>query len=122
MIKAQCIILNLPWFPDELKANSRVQHRYSTGVKSRYKSDCKTLAMVKRTRFPDEGNIPLNIWFDKPTYHSRDLDNCLASIKYALDAIADAWGVNDARFYPITIDWGTITEGGNVKIEAWGCL
>jgi crossover junction endodeoxyribonuclease RusA len=33
----------------------------------------------------------------------RDADNCLAAAKAGLDGMADALGVNDRHFQPITI-------------------
>jgi crossover junction endodeoxyribonuclease RusA len=38
-----------------------------------------------------------------PDKRHRDADNCLAAAKAGLDGMADALGVNDRHFQPITI-------------------
>lgn len=58
------------------------------------------------------------IIFHPPDKRHRDLDNMLASIKYGLDGIALAWGVNDKDFKPITIDIGEPVAKGQITIKA----
>lgn len=53
---------------------------------------------------PPTGNIALSIVFVPPSGHRRDLDNCLAAAKPALDGVALALGVDDSRFRPVLID------------------
>lgn len=43
------------------------------------------------------------IIFEMPDRRHRDADNCLAAAKSALDGFAQAIGVDDKRFNPITI-------------------
>ncbi len=105
----------LPWPPKELKPNARKQHRYIKDVRNGYKDECYYLA--KGVKKPQQGNIALNITFHPPTGHRRDLDNCLAQIKYGLDGVAAGWGVDDALFRPIKIDFGAAVKGGAVIVE-----
>lgn len=50
-----------------------------------------------------EGEIRLTITFVMPDKRLRDTDNCLAAAKAGLDGMADALGVNDRQFQPVTI-------------------
>lgn len=61
-----------------------------------------------------DGQIPLSIVFAPPDARKRDLDNMLAAMKPALDGIAAALGVDDARFRPVTIDVGDVGKPGAV--------
>lgn len=108
-------MIELPWPPKELRANTRKDRRYSTSVRAKYRSDCMYLALGKCPEYTD--TIPLNIIFHPPSKRHMDLDNCLSSIKYGLDGVADAWGVNDKIFRPITIDFGEPVKHGKVIIE-----
>ncbi len=53
-----------------------------------------------RQVFAGDGKIAARITFYPPDKRHRDADNMVASIKSALDGIADALGVNDRRFQP----------------------
>lgn len=109
------MIIEIPWFPKELKANSRLQHRFAKKARSYYKSTCWEIA--KDNKPAHKKKYSLSITFHPPCGRRRDLDNCLASIKYGLDGIANAWGVDDSCFQPITIDWGEKKKDGLVVID-----
>jgi len=49
------------------------------------------------------GTLPLNIIFMQSDKRKRDLDNLLAASKPAIDGIAQALGIDDKQFEPITI-------------------
>lgn len=48
--------------------------------------------------------MPLRLTFFAPNKIRRDLDNLLAAMKPSLDGMAQALGVDDSLFRPITID------------------
>jgi crossover junction endodeoxyribonuclease RusA len=48
-------------------------------------------------------NLALTITFVMPDKRLRDTDNCLAAAKAGLDGMADALGINDRQFQPVTI-------------------
>ena len=79
-----------------------------------------------RTGIKLGAEIPLKITFFAPDRRHRDLDNLLACIKPHIDGGAQALGVDDKQFKPITIDaaydskkTGYVTvrvgHGGSVK-------
>jgi hypothetical protein len=56
------------------------------------------------------------LFFYPPDKRHRDLDNMLASVKYGLDGIAEAWGINDRVFNRILIELGKPIKNGMVCI------
>jgi len=62
------------------------------------------------------GTVPLKITFVQPDKRKRDLDNLLAASKSALDSVAQAIGIDDKQFDPITISRG-YGEVGKMILE-----
>jgi len=108
--------ITLPWPPSVLAPNARAHWRKKDKSRRAYKSECFLLAKQNRPHF-GEGYIPLEIVFHPPTRRGFDLDNALASIKAGIDGIAEAWGVNDQMFRPISIDFGDVKKNGEVEIR-----
>jgi len=100
---SETTVIHIPWFdrncsPNAKNNNWRVKHRY------RQKQKDQVYMLAQGIRKADQNkNIPLKINFHPPS-RLNDLDNCLASIKGALDAIAKRMGVDDRQFRPITLD------------------
>ena len=103
----------LPWPDKILSPNDRSHWVKKAKAKAKAKHDAYYLAGQK----PPGESFHLLITFCPPDNRSRDIDNCLASCKAALDGIAERWGVNDKLFSPITICFGPVMKGGAVKIE-----
>lgn len=107
--------LTLPWPPTALSPNTANTWRKRLLAKKKYKTDCYLLAKAAGRPVVGEGNIPMCVLFYPPR-KNRDIDNCLAQIKAGLDGIAEAWGLNDRMFYPITLDWGGTHPQGEVVV------
>jgi len=106
--------LEIPWPPRSLSPNARKQHRYATRDRKAYKEAC--WALTKEAGFRARH---LHITFHPPDGKRRDLDNMLAAIKYGLDGVALAMGVDDREFNPITIGRGDpFRPHGKVVIKA----
>jgi crossover junction endodeoxyribonuclease RusA len=67
--------------------------------------------------FPMGQEIALVIVFVQPDRRHRDRDNLLAASKPALDGVADALGINDSQFQPVTIVREFGAKPGAVRIE-----
>lgn len=109
--------IRLPWPPAKLSPNARGHWRTKEKARTEYREACYLLAGYKKL---PQGNITLEITFCPPDNRARDLDNCLAAIKYGIDGIARRWGINDKLFRPITIDFGPPEKGGAVYIKTAG--
>lgn len=100
------MIVRLPWPDKRLNPNSSLHWRAKVGPKV----DAKRVAAWstvtapgfhdKRDELQGDGRIPITITFYPPDRRHRDADNMVASIKAALDGVADALRVNDRRFLP----------------------
>ena len=106
-------MLVLPWPPKELSPNARVHRLAKAKAAKAYRHAC--WALTKEAQLVPIG-MHLKITFVPPNRQPRDLDNCLASIKSGLDGVADALGLNDRAFRPITLDMAE-NVGGMVVIE-----
>lgn len=82
----------LPWPHKKLHPNSRTDRRRTTDIRKRYKGAC--WALCKEAK-PDHTLTHLDITFRPPDGLRRDLDGMLGAIKYGLDGVALAMGVDD---------------------------
>lgn len=105
----------LPWPPKELNPNARVHWTKKSSIGKKYRADCYYLTRTHRPKFP-LGKIHLSIVFFPPDKRRRDLDNMLSSCKFALDALAEAWGVDDSRFW-LSLDINDPVKHGAVSVE-----
>lgn len=103
------MIVRLPWPDPRLNPNARLHWRVKKGVVKKARNDAAYLtydampcgAKEVRQHFAGEGKIDVSIRFYPPDNRHRDADNMVAMLKFALDGIADALGVNDRRFKPV---------------------
>ncbi|MHB9879114.1 hypothetical protein ACSMXM_05570 [Pacificimonas sp. ICDLI1SI03] len=107
----------LPWPPRELSPNSRKDRRWTTDIRTKFKSDCYLATKAANPSVHDDGPIALDITFRPPDNRKRDRDNMLSSTKYGLDSMAAAMGIDDSLFEPITIRLGSKVNGGAVEVR-----
>ena len=94
--------ITLPWPDKALSPNSRKDRRYTGDIRQSYRKACWALCNAAKL---DRSLTHLNITFHPPDGRKRDLDNMLGAIKYGLDGMALALGVDD-------YDWSmTIRRG-----------
>lgn len=100
----QEIVLDFP--PADLFPNrSKGKHwgaLYKTRSDYRESSFWMTKNQLKNWKYKG-GMISLDLTFEMPDKRHRDVDNCLAAAKGAIDGLADALFVNDKMFDPIII-------------------
>lgn len=110
--------ITLPWPHKDLSPNAR-KHRLAVAPlrkKARHEAmwACKA-AKMNFAHLSDTG-LHLRITFNPPDRRKRDLDNMLASLKPALDGIADVIGVDDSM-WGLTLVRGGVVKGGAVVVE-----
>lgn len=86
--------LALPWFDRDCSPNVK-KHWTKLSAARKKQRQIAFLAAMGLPK-PESGRILIVIVFCPA--RSNDLDNCLASIKGALDGVADALGVDDKLF------------------------
>lgn len=105
----------LPWPPKELSLNARVHPQVRARVGAKYREACFWLTKEAQERLSGD-RVHMTITFFQPDRRRRDLDNMLSACKHGLDGVADALGVNDSIFRPVTLDVAD-EIGGMVKIQ-----
>ncbi|RPF70460.1 RusA family crossover junction endodeoxyribonuclease [Aurantiacibacter spongiae] len=113
--------IDLPWPDRRLNPNARAHYMQLASVKKKAREDAalQTIANVpvdaRRSLAQREGAIPVTITFCPPDNRRRDIDNMFASLKAALDGIADGLRVDDTRFEP-TLRRGEPVKPGRVEV------
>jgi crossover junction endodeoxyribonuclease RusA len=90
--------VTFPWPPKQLSPNARVHWAVKAKAAKKYRADCFNLAKQAVVKFEEEGKIHVFVDFYCPDKRTRDSDNLLASMKSALDGLADSLKVNDSLF------------------------
>lgn len=115
-------------FPDpRLNPNSSKGHHWAATSNLRKKARADACILTKQATglvaalvlngLASVVSIPLTVTFVQPDRRQRDRDNLLAASKPALDGVADAMGINDARFNPVTVAREYGAKPGHVRIE-----
>ena len=86
--------IELPWPNARLSPNARVHWAARTAVSKRARNDARWILRSSGLRIPAE--CRLEIEFIRSTRIRFDLDNALASLKWALDGLARESGCDDA--------------------------
>ena len=107
--------VSIPWPDKKLHPNTRTDRRHTGAIRKRYRSTCWALAKNAKI---DPALHHLDITFFPPDKRKRDLDGMLGAIKYGLDGIAMALGVDDYE-WSMSIRRGPSdkTKAGYVLIE-----
>jgi len=124
MTKNVSVIVELP-FPDRrLNPNSSKGKHWAATVALRKAARADAALLTKAAGaggiFTPDQELGLVITFIQPDRRARDRDNLLAACKPMLDGVADALGVNDSQFEPMTIRRQYGKKPGMVLIEIDG--
>lgn len=113
--------VELPWPARELHPNARPHHMAKRRATKAARTAAHWAALSAHLSAPEgDGSIHVTLTFcPPPIKRNRDLDGMAASMKAALDGIADAMKVNDRRFVPVPA-WGEPVKGGKVIVEVRG--
>ncbi len=118
--------IELPW-PDSSLAPNRKNGRHwgavhSAKVKRLADARYLTLYAMRSTGYaPPAGALALSLTFCPPDRRRRDLDNLLSALKADFDGVAQALGVDDQMFEPITLKRGPTGRPGKVVLEIGVC-
>lgn len=111
------MIVTLPWPARELFPNNpahwRVKHRHRKAAKEAAWALCKEAGVR-----PAEAVAEVRFTFSPPDRIRRDVDNCIAASKGAVDGIALALGIDDSRIpmrFPATLS--EPVAGGAIRVE-----
>ena len=108
--------VTLPWPDKALSANARLHWAPKSRATKRARQDAAWLTRAAGSVTLPDGPIAVRVTFHPPTKRRHDRDNLIGRMKAAQDGIADALGVDDARFEP-TYAMGEVRRGGAVVVE-----
>lgn len=114
------MILTLPWWPDQLKANrgKGLPPKVRGAIAKKYKHDCMWAAKADGLGTIKADGLKLTFTFcPKPHGPAPDRDNCMASCKALIDGIAEITGINDRHFTYGEPQIGARVKGGAVTVE-----
>lgn len=104
------------WPPATLSGHAKGGHWGKIADTKQHREWARLATLAARIPpMPAEGDIPIRITFQPPNRRG-DRVNFPARIKPILDGIADALGVNDARFLPEYV-FADPVKGGKVIVE-----
>lgn len=121
--------LALPWPARELWPNRSGRQGMPWQVKRRLAKEARALARLNalvegwnslaagaNDPWP-VGDIPVTLTFCPPNRIRRDLDGMYSACKPYQDGLAEALGLDDSRFNPVTLRRGAVVKGGQVIVE-----
>ena len=120
------MLIELPWPDARLNPNqSKGKHWAGTAaLRKKARNDAIWLtrgALLQRLLIGSEklfdDEVAVTITFVQPDKRKRDRDNLLAACKPALDGIAEALGLDDAQFEPVTLRREYGAKPGLVRVE-----
>jgi crossover junction endodeoxyribonuclease RusA len=118
------IVVHLPFPAPELNPNRcKGKHWASTVALRKSAREAATLLTRQASRgvtFPMGHEVSLKVVFIQPDRRKRDRDNLLSAAKPSLDGVADALGVDDSSFNPVTVCREYGPKPGSVRIEIGG--
>jgi len=116
--EGQKYTIELPWFDSTLTPNgSQGNWRKKAAAKKKQRAESCLITKTTIQNKPRGETLEIKLTYHPPDRRRRDLDNCLAATKGALDGVADALGVDDRNFRPITVDFGDVCKGGKIILE-----
>lgn len=120
----QPLTIRLPWPNKVLSPNARAHWRQVARAKksARYSAMMLTREALGRAEKPAGSPLSVSLTFQPPDLRGRDQDNAQASLKAALDGIADALGVDDNLFRLAAPVWGEPCRPDGAVIVVVGSL
>lgn len=106
--------VELLW-PDLRKLSPNIRCHWAAKNKARKKAREAGYWLAKEAKLQPGRHVRLT--FHAPDKRPRDLDNCVAAMKSALDGVADAIGQNDREWISIQGEWGDPVKGGKVILQ-----
>ena len=116
------ITVSLPWPSATTSPNARKHWTATAKAKAAQRATSFELtrqvlqaSCIKKTDLTYAKQAHVAIVFNAPDKRRRDIDNCLSSIKAALDGISDATGIDDG-LWSYEIRRGDVVAGGRVDV------
>jgi crossover junction endodeoxyribonuclease RusA len=111
-------LLRLSWPARPLWQNYRTHWNAAARTRAEYRREAWALALAQSVGRLETTTPRLVFSFHPPDRRKRDLHNMPATMKAAIDGIAQAMGCDDEGFRCVWPEaWGDVVKGGCVMIE-----
>lgn len=111
-------LIRLPWPPAKSSPNgSQGDYLGKARAGKSYKQECAWECKRQGVRKMACDRVSVEITYYPPTGHRIDWDNMAVRAKRGWDAVAEAIGVDDSKWWPVTCDKGDKTPGGCVLVH-----
>lgn len=114
-------LVKLPWPPTQTSPNAKSPGNWRKKSKAgkSYKATCAKECAAQYIRHMDwDGqDIPVEIIYYPPSLRRIDWDNLANRCKQGFDAVAEAVGVDDSHWWPVTSIKGNKVAGGAVIVR-----
>ena len=114
-------LIRLPWPPSKTSKNgSQGDYFGKARAAASYKETCAKECMAQGIRKIEPapvGDVAVVITYYPPTKGRVDWDNLAARAKQGWDAVAEAIGVDDGRWWPVKSEKGEPIKGGAVLVH-----
>jgi hypothetical protein len=107
--------LTLPWPPASLSGHAKGHWRSKSTPTAKHREWARLATLSAKPTVPAEGDIRIHIRFTPPDRRG-DRTNFANRMKPYFDGIADALGVNDARFLP-SYEFAPPEKPGSVTVH-----
>ena len=113
------IIITLPWPPSKTSPNKSNSGNWweKSGAAKSYKLTCGKECMAQGIRKMKHGVESVSVTYHPPTNNRIDWDNMANRCKQGFDAISEAIGVDDGKWWPVTSNKGEKVKGGCVVVR-----
>lgn len=108
-------VIVLPWPNRDLHPNARVHWARKASAVAKARAAAGWEVKTAKLKLGAVGAVKATIVFYPPNRRAHDLDGLLASMKAAIDGIADAIGVDDSRWTFVPMK-GDVRKGGAVEV------
>lgn len=112
---AQIVTITLPWPPSSLSGHAKGHWHAKAAATKKHRGWALQATQAARPTVPAVGDIAVRIRFVPPDRRG-DRTNFANRMKPYLDGIAEALGVNDARFLP-SYEFAAPKAPGHVSVE-----
>jgi Holliday junction resolvase RusA-like endonuclease len=110
------IKIMLSWPDPILNPNVKLHWAVKKDAKQAARDEGYVMAKQTGMELDPAKRYIMEMVFCPPDHRPRDLDNLLASQKWAIDGMCKALGINDRMIRPVP-DWGQVVNGGKVEVS-----
>ena len=114
-------LIRLPWPPQRTSPNASGQGKWRDKAKAAksYKATCAKECSAQAVRPLTSPACSVRVTYCPPTNNRIDWDNMASRCKQGFDAVSEAIGIDDGKWWPVISERGPKTTGGCVLVQIY---